>query len=46
MLEINTLGAYIGMGIVVVGVAILWFLADKPKKPVKKTKHRPVHHHK
>jgi len=26
----DNLGAYIGLGIVTIGVAILWFLADKP----------------
>ena len=39
---INTFGAFLGMGIVVVGIIILWHLADKnPQKP--KTKHRHRH---
>lgn len=44
MIEINTLGAFIGMGIVSVGVAILWFLADKNHGKARKIKH--THHNK
>lgn len=36
---INNLGAYIGLGIVSVGIAILWLLAEKPAKHKKHKSH-------
>lgn len=39
MIQINTLGLFVGMGIVSLGVTILWLLADKnPQKNSKKRK--------
>ena len=37
----SNFGAYLGIGLLCLAVAVMWLLADKPqKKAVKKTKHK------
>lgn len=44
MIDINSVAPYIGMGIVSIGIAIIYFLAYKGEHKNKKPKR--VHHHK
>lgn len=42
---IDNLGAYIGLGIVTIGIAIIWFLADKDGSKHKRKTHHKFHPH-